>query len=72
MKIQAIVGQVGSGGVNLHFEDGSSVIVSSGQGMRSLLDCFDVNSSSDLIGQEIQYEADEFGFMICFAPMEEG
>ena len=57
----------------LFFEDGSSVFVDSGIGLRALAQCFDATDERcDLFekirGKEILYELDEFGVMISFTP----
>lgn len=73
-RIQSITGQSMSGIACIHFEDGSSVFVESGFGMRQLAAAFDAENPGQfkdkVIGQVIEYEVDQFGVMAEFKPNE--
>jgi len=62
--ISKVESDVGSGIATLHFQDGSSVLVESGFGLRQLADAFEGEES--VVGKPIVYERDEYGIMTTF------
>jgi hypothetical protein len=73
-KIKGIGGVKGSGLATLEFEDGSSVMIDSGFGIRQLANCYEAHESKgDLLdkirGQELIYTVDDFGILAGFSPL---
>lgn len=69
-------GAMMSGLWTLHFEDGTSVHLESGFGVRQLAACFGAHEGTGdlqekIKGQEIVYTEDAFGILEGFTPAEE-
>ena len=74
--IKGISGHPMSGLWNLEFQSGRNALIESGYGVRALAACFGATEGSgDLLdciqGQEIVWEADAFGVMEWFCPVDE-
>jgi len=74
--IAGISGHPMSGLWELHFEDGTSVHIESGYGVRSLAACFGATEgtgdlSEKIKCQKIVYSVDAFGVLEGFTPIDE-
>ena len=74
--IAAISGHPMSGLWNLHFEDGTSVHIESGHGVRQLAACYGAHEGTgdlqdSIEGQDIIYSVDCFNILCGFTPTHE-
>lgn len=74
--IAGLSGHPMSGLWTLHFEEGGSVHIGSGYGVRTLSACFGASEGSGdllekIVGKEIFYSTDAFGVLEAFTPVEE-
>ena len=74
--IAGISGHPMSGLWNLHFEDGKTILIESGYGVRNLASCFGATEGTGdlqkkIKGQTIFYTADAFNVLCGFTPEKE-
>ena len=68
-RIKEISGPVGSGLLQVYFDDGSLCHIESGYGVRTIAQCY--GSLHEAKGKVIGYYTDSFNMMVCFEPVDD-